>query len=490
MLKRFSGTISRAQQVVRRQIDRRPWLAIVLIVAVAFILFTFYSTERYFAFQTNYFDLGLYTNSIWRTIHNYESWSTLILPSTRGHIGHISPILGLVVLVYALVPDPRTLLVIQAAAIAFAAMPLYLIALRETRNQLLSISVAGLFLANPALHGIIRFDFHVESFIPLFVFLTYFAYPRQSPTLFYLSLGAMLSTIEYSAILGTGIALSLWFARKRLDRRIVATFLGSLMLLAIIALSTFGGAFESRNWPANWLAGQFVGSSPAFWSSPVIFLASLVYNIPAKISYILVATAPMWVALWKYSSRIIPAIPWMAVVIISSRYSYSNVNFQYSVFLVPFVYLASIPFLYAMMKHRRIILGLVAIALIVTFLYSALSPTASDWPAANPLASTVASISNGLPQNATILTESDLYPQLSNKAYVSLNYSSPEPPQYILINFDSPWYNWTSPGLGYPLSPREQTELLTNQYPYQLILQDRGLHLYKLGSGLPNSSHV
>jgi uncharacterized membrane protein len=157
------------------------------------------------------------------------------------------------------------------------------------------------------------------------------------------------------------------------------------------------------------------------------------------------------------------------------------VNFQYSVFLVPFVYMAAIPFLYGIVKHRRIVLGLIIIALVVSLLYSALSPTAPNWPAANPLESTVASINNNLPQNATILTESDLYPQLSNKAYVSLNYSSPEPPQYILVNFDSSWYNWTSPSLGYPLSPREQTLLLISQYPYHLMLQDQGLHLYQLG---------
>ena len=191
----------------------------------------------------------------------------------------------------------------------------------------------------------------------------------------------------------------------------------------------------------------------------------------------------MWFSLRRYSLRMIPAVPWIAVVIASSRYSYSNVNFQYSVFLIPFVYLAAIPFFYGLAKHRKIILGLVTIALSITFLYSALSPSAPDWPASNPLTSTVASINNTLPQNATILTESDLYPQLSNRAYVSLNYSLPEPPQYILVNFYSSWYNWTDPALGYPLSAREQTVLLTSQYPYQLLLQDQGLHLYKLGIG-------
>ncbi len=478
-----NAALSQARKIIRIRLEKYPWLLLALFGIISFAIFTIYSFERYLAFQTNFFDLGLDTNSIWRTINGYDSWTSLILPSTPGHINHISPILGLVAFGYALVPDPRTLLLIQAAAVTLAVLPLYLLAFRETGNQFLSLIVSGLYLANPALHGIIRFDFHVESFIPLFVFLIYFTYPRQSPTMFYLSLGAMLSTIEYSAILGTGIALSLWLATKRLDKRILVTLLGSLTLLAIIVASTFAGVFESWNWHANWLTGQFLGSSPTFWSSPDAFLASLTYSIPAKITYLLVATAPMWIALPKYSSRIIPAAPWLAVVILSSRYSYSNVNFQYSVFLVPFVYLAAIPFLYGIFRHRRVILGLITIALSVTFLYSALSPTASNWPAANPLASTVASISNGLPQNVTILTESDLYPQLSNKAYVSLNYSSPEPPQYILVNFDSAWYNWTNPAQGFPLSPRDQTERLTSQYPYQLVFQDQGLHLYRLGPG-------
>ena len=483
MLARSRVAVSWAYQVARRQLDRRPWLLIAVFIAFAFIIFTFYSTQRYLAFQTNYFDLGLYANSVWRTIHGYEPWPMLIFPSKFGNIDHISPVLGLVALAYALVPDPRTLLVIQAAAIALAAAPLYLIAMRETRNRFLSFAVAGLFLANPALHGIIRFDFHTESFIPLFIFLMYFSYPRQSPILFYLSLAGMLSTIEYSAVLGIGIAVSLWFLKKRTDRRILVTSIGSLTLLGIIAITDIRGVFASFGWPANWLGGQFLGSSPAFWSSPEILLGSLANGIPAKVTYLLVATAPMWFSLRKYSSRIIPGVPWVGVVIVSSRYSYSNVNFQYSVFLVPFVYLAAIPFLYEIVKHRRTILGLVAIALSLTLLYSALSPTAPSWPAASPLESTVVSISNGLPQNATILTESDLYPQLSNKAHVSLNYSIPEPPQYIFVNFDSSWYNWTNPALGYPLSPRQQTELLTSQHPYQLVLQDQGLHLYRLRSG-------
>ena len=492
MLEPLSGTFSRANKILRTQLNNRPWLVLGIFGAMAFGLFTVYSIQRYLAFQTNFFDLGLDANSIWRTLNGYDSWPSLIFPSTPGHINHISPILGLVAILYALVPDPRTLLVIQAATVTFAAVPLYLIAWRETHDQLLSLIISGLFLANPALHGVIRFDFHPESFIPLFVFLIYFSYPRRTSALFYLSLTLLFATIEYSAILGLGIGVSFWIAERRMDNRILVTLLGSLTLSTIIILSTIGGVFHLWNWPANWLAVQFLGTSSSsavsyaqaatgFWSHPEILLGSIQNNFLAKMTFLGVATAPMWFSLAKYAVRIIPAVPWIAVVIVTSRYSYSNVNFQYSVFLIPFVYLAAVPFLRGIMKERKLVIGLILSALSITLLYSALSPTYPQWPAASPLSPTVESIDRALPQNATVLTESDLFPQLSNRAFVTLNESSPVPPQYILVNIDSSWYDWTNPAQGYPLSPREQVQRLTTAYPYELILIDQGLRLYRFG---------
>src|SRR6266487_535257 len=324
-----NSALSQARKIIRIRLEKYPWLILALFGTLSFTIFTVYSFERYLAFQTNFFDLGLDASSTWRTVNGYDSWASLILPSTPGHINHISPILGLVAFGYALVPDPRTLLLIQAAAVTLAAVPLYLLALRETGNQFLSIIVSGLYLANPALHGVIRFDFHPESFIPLFVFLIYFSYPRRTPALFYLSLTLLFATIEYSAILGLGIGVSFWIAERRMDNRILVTLLGSLTLSTIIILSTIGGVFHLWNWPANWLAVQFLGTSSSsavsyaqaatgFWSHPEILLGSIQNNFLAKITFLGVATAPMWFSLAKYAVRIIPAVPWIAVVIVTS----------------------------------------------------------------------------------------------------------------------------------------------------------------------------
>ncbi len=491
--KQFSAPIISARDFLRGQYQKHTWLPLAILGLSSFLIFSVYSIERYFAFQSNFFDLGLDANSIWRTVNGYQSWQSLILPSTPGHINHISPIIGLVALAYLIAPDPRTLLVIQAAVVAFAAVPLYLLAFRETTSRFMSLTLAGLYLANPALHGIIRFDFHPEAFIPLCVFMIYFAYPRQGSITFYLSLGALLSTIEYSAILGLGIAVSLWILNKRVDRRILVTILASLSLLAIIILSTVTQVFQSLNWPTNWLAVQFfgpssssvagyAGSAATFWNNPGILLNALLYDYAAKVTYLIIATAPLWVSVMKYPLRFIPAIPWIAVVGLSSRFAYSNVNFQYSVFLIPFLYVAAIPLMHRLSGQRKLVLALVALALCFTLSFSALTPLDPQhpWPTPSALDPVISSINNNLPQNATILTQTDLFPQLSNRPYVTVNYSSPDPPQYILVNTESIWYNWTSPSLGYPISVNQQLQHFTSEYSYQLTFLDEGIHLYRL----------
>jgi len=493
MFIRLDNRLSQARKTIQSLVDSHPWLLLVAIGVGAFIVFTTFSIERYLALQTNFFDLGLDSNSIWRTINGYDSWPSLIFPSTPGHVNHISPILGLVALVYAIAPDPRTLLVIQAAAVTLAIVPLYLLAVRETRSQFVSLAVAGLYLVNPGLHGIVRYDFHPEAFIPLFVFLVYYFHSGSRPGLFYLSVGLMLATIEYSAVLGVGIALSLWLNKKHLDKRILTTLLSSLFLLVIIIASTIGRAFEIFNWPSNWLAVQFFGvassqnssylqSVGGFLNSPGILFTFVENNIVAKGTYLLIVFAPMWLAAVKYSNRILPALPWVVVVLISTRYSYSSIDFQYSVFLIPFIYLAAIPFFSQIKKQRRLVLSFAVVGLSIMLIYSAISPLGPNpqWPQPNPLFATVASVSDSIPQNATILTQSDLYPQLSNKAYVTLNYSAHEPPQYIFVNTQSSWYDWTNPSLGYTLSTHQQLDRLTSQYAYKVVFIYLGVQLYEL----------
>jgi uncharacterized membrane protein len=479
------------------QLERRPWIILAALITVSTVIFSAFSILRYAAFQTNFFDLGLYSNSIWRTVNGYDSWSSLLLPSTPGHINHISPVMVLPAIAYAIVPNPITLLVLQAVVVSVAAIPLYLLGLRETRNQFVSISLSGLYLLNPGLHGIVRFDFHLESFIPLFIFLLYFSYYRPGGLMFYASTALLLSTIEYSAVLGIGMAAVFWVAKRHLDQRILVLLGSSLGLLLVIILSTVGATFQSINWPSNWLAVQFFGSSSAqsssfsqwfssLWSNPGVLFSSIQYDAFVKLTYFVIVTTPLWFAIFRYSIRMIPAVPWLAIVVATSKFSFTHFDFQYTAFVIPFVYLAAIPFLRrltGMIRFRRIVLGLIVISLCTMTIYSSVSPLGPrPWPQPSPLATTIASLDGTIPQNATLLTQSDLFPQVSNRPYVTLNYSSTAPPQYILVNTSTVWYDSTNPSLGYPFSAHAQLDYFTSHFSYKLVFTDQGVELYKLAS--------
>ncbi len=408
----------------------------------------------------------------------------MLFPSTPGHINHISPILAFVAAVYYVFPDPVSLLILQSLAISFSIVPLYLLALRESGRAGVSLLVVGTYLANAGLHGIVRYDFHVEAFLPLFIFLVYYSYGSRSAGFYYLSLGLLLATIEYSAVLGLGIALSIWLEKKRIDRRILALIVSSGAILGIIAWSAAGLTPSSWNWPANWLTRQLFGGTQGSFGFQGLFV-----DLGSKVLYLFLVLAPTGLAAVRKLGRMIPAIPWVLILVVSSRMSYYSIDFQYSSFLIPFVYMAAIPYIKERSFHNSLV-RVATLAVIIMLVFSALSPArlllwssttqSVGWPGPSPLLQTIDSIRDSLPSNATILTQIDIFPHLTNKAYLTINHTASTPPQFILVNPYSPWYNWSDYKFGFPFSAKQQVEQLTTDFQYDLVMERDGLRFYRL----------
>ena len=158
---------------VERKADR---IALLLIVAYT-VFFSGYTIFMHYAFKTYAWDLGIFTQSMWSTINLgrpfYYTIEAAANPSMNFMGAHFSPVLLLVVPIYALYQSPLTLLVLQSFVIGLAALPLYWIAERKLQSKLWGLTFAVAFLLHPALHGMNCFDFHVEAFIPLFFFLAF-----------------------------------------------------------------------------------------------------------------------------------------------------------------------------------------------------------------------------------------------------------------------------------------------------------------------------
>ena len=415
-----------------------------------------------------------------------------MFPSSVGHISHFSPVLGLIALSYYFIPDPVTLLVIQSVAIVSSSIPLYFLARREFGRDGLSLGVVALLFANPALLGLVRYDFHVEAFLPLFVFSLYYSYLAGKSRTYYLSLVLLLATIEYAAVLGLAIALSLWLEKKTLDRKVVIAIGSSAALLVLIWVSTTG-ALAFLNWPSNWFTRQFLGGSisgrPQDYVQPFLGflppLGAFQHELVPKLFYLGVIFAPAGLGPRRLPQRILPAVPWALVVLVSQRSTFYSFGFQYGAFLIPFVYLSTIPFLSSLYRPGRFlrVVGLAFVLIVpVVALTSGSRVSGQPWPVPNPLISCIVSVRSSLPGNATLLTQQDLFPQVSDFPYATINNTLPNHPQYILVDVNSEWYNWTDIPLGYPAPMRQQVGALLNSTAYTLVASHTGLELFRLSS--------
>ena len=147
---------------------RPRWrLLLALLIALAGIGLAAYSIARHNAFNSKAYDLGLHAQVWWNTAHGRLFASSIEVNNYLGD--HVSPIILPLALLYRLWPDPRLLLLLQAAALALGAWPLALLARRRLQAiwpqqaHLAALLLALIYLTYPALGFVNRFEFHEET---------------------------------------------------------------------------------------------------------------------------------------------------------------------------------------------------------------------------------------------------------------------------------------------------------------------------------------
>jgi len=103
-----------------------------LLVYVYFIVFLEYTILKHDAFRSYAWDLGIFNQSLWTTLKEgrffYHTLELFLNQSGSFFAVHFSPVLFLMLPIYALYPKPETLLTLQTIILALGAFPLYLLA--------------------------------------------------------------------------------------------------------------------------------------------------------------------------------------------------------------------------------------------------------------------------------------------------------------------------------------------------------------------------
>ncbi|MEW6610200.1 MAG: DUF2079 domain-containing protein [Patescibacteria group bacterium] len=217
----------------------------ILCIALYTIVFSCISLWKYNGLRYNARDLAIYNQILWQLqdTRNEKQDTNIVdnfYSSIQGHnyLGdHVEPILLLIAPLYALFPDPRTVLIIQTLALALAAIPLFLItkivlAASVSRQEHGSMApwlhawlppcVGVLWLLHPAVQNANLFEFHSLAFAPLVLFFLFWAHLKVQanalhPSLFILFLLLSLSVREDVALitfpLGFIWMVEIWYRR-------------------------------------------------------------------------------------------------------------------------------------------------------------------------------------------------------------------------------------------------------------------------------------
>ena len=207
------------------------------VLAIAFfLLVSAWGVGRVYSFSTPTFDFTIFAQM-------FHSMRTTGLPITTverdgalSHFAvHVSPIYYLLLPFYMIVPKPETLQVLQAAVLASAVIPLYLIAKRRGLPPFMRTALCALLLLYPAYAGGTGYDIHENAFLtPLILWLFYAIERKNTPLTALFSLLTMMVKEDapvYTAVIALWLILS-GVLQKRNKWELSA---GALLLVSSVA---------------------------------------------------------------------------------------------------------------------------------------------------------------------------------------------------------------------------------------------------------------
>ncbi|MEA3335914.1 MAG: DUF2079 domain-containing protein [Chloroflexota bacterium] len=334
---------------------KRTLIIIVAMVIGSTLILAAFSIARHQAFNSKAYDLGLHSQVFWNTSQGRPFASSVEVENYLGD--HVSPIILILAPIYWLWPDPRALLILQAAALALAAIPLVALArqiltpLWPRGSRVSSLVLAALFLTYPALGFVNRFEFHEEVLVVPLLLLAFWALEAERPGILCVSLFLSLLCKEDIGLTVAAFGLFVWW-RKRPYRSLGIGWTIAGLLWSLLALFFVIPLFRSA--PSDTLARYaWLGASPAD------IVSGLIRNPELLLSHTVSDPRRLWM-LFKFllpvgflsllSPAILVALPSLAINWLAGNLYQSSIYFHYAAPLIAIVFAAAV---YGMAATRR-----------------------------------------------------------------------------------------------------------------------------------------
>ncbi len=398
------------------------------------VVLSIFEIVIYRSFRIFTWDLGIFNQALWNTLHGRLLYYTAEpYYTTTGCFlaAHFSPILLLLIPFYAICPTAETLLVISTLLIAIGALPAYAIANFFLKNEKIAVVLGILYLLYPPLQGVTLSGFSLESFSgTLFLFILYYLLKADFKKLaLVLPLGLMTHEASIPVIAFIGVYGMLFYRSakgKGLQASVIILGISTLYFFVAQYMRIFFG-FTGRS--SLWHEWAIIGANSTsdlplrILLNPIAALNALTFDWTAKLLYVTFILLPFLFLPLLGLRGLIPAFPYLFISLTSSYRLYYSLEGHYAAFISPFIFLGFLHGLTRLQKHslfKMSVSKLVKLALLLTAtllivllppLYAQYQVFNLDWKKNNIIENAISRV----PQNASILTQSNIFPHVSSR---------------------------------------------------------------------------
>ena len=316
------------------------WLTIVL--AVSFFAFvSIWTVCRVLSFSTPTYDFGIFSQMFHSMKTTGIPLTTLERDGLLSHFKvHMSPIYYLLLPVYWCFPRPETLQVLQAAVLASAAIPLWLLCKRNHLNGMLRCILCALLLLYPAYSGGTSYDIHENAFLtPLILWLFYALDSRLNVTSVIFTLLVLMvkeDAAVYCAVIALYVIVRSLLSRQKRDQLVLGCILLTISLVWFFAVTRY--LSRTGDGVMTYRYDNFIydGSSSLFTVIKAVFLSPMkaVYECvdTEKLKFIFYTLFPLLgiPLLTRKYERYLLLIPYILVNLMSDYQYQHDIFFQYT----------------------------------------------------------------------------------------------------------------------------------------------------------------
>jgi uncharacterized membrane protein len=354
------------------RVASQRWLPFTIVI-VGWLGYTIYfsiiTIQQHFRLQTMGWDLGIENNLVWNAAHfNRPLFKTSVIGGPDStHIGlHETYISYLIGIFYRLVPKPETLLVLQAALIGGAAIPLYAFARRHLgawTSCLLSI----LLLLYAPLHGSNLYDFHYLPFAPFYLWWCLWALESRRNVMSVIAVTLTLANREDMSALVIVLGLYLVLTGERPRAGLIVAAIGGIYFVAIklILMPHFLNGYPAYLNQYEGLLPEgdnsFGGVIKTVIGNPAFTVTNMIEH--DKIVYLLEIFTPLAFLPWRRPVGLLCSIPGFIFTMLATRYPpLIQISFQYTAYWTSFLFMAIVANLAWLRRREAVGIGAATIS--------------------------------------------------------------------------------------------------------------------------------